>query len=102
MVLGPLKNLPRISYQLKKRCIRFLHNLKTKNEIVLTCYCNACRNANTPIWHNITFLGNTLEIDIDNEITQHINLPTVYFTKSSNLKLFIAVGNGAWAPQNFL
>ena len=70
--LGPLMNQPHISYQLQKRCIRFLHNMKTRqNEIVLTCYRNAVRNANTPIGHNIAFLKNTLGIDIDsNEITQ--------------------------------
>ena len=35
--LGPLMNQPHISYQLQKRCIRFLHNMKTsQNEIVLT------------------------------------------------------------------
>ena len=37
--LGPLNgnilNQPHISYQLQKRCIRFLHNMKTsQNEIV--------------------------------------------------------------------
>ena len=37
--LGPLMNQPHISYQLQKRCIRFLHNMKnSQNEIVLTCY----------------------------------------------------------------
>ena len=61
---------------------------------------NAVRNANTPIGHNIVFLINTLEIDIDNnEITPDISLPTVYFTNEqrvllSNLKLLIAVRNG--------
>ena len=55
--LGPLMNQPHISYPLQKRCIRFLHNMKTsQNEIVLTCYRNAVRNANTPIGHNIAFL----------------------------------------------
>ena len=70
--LGPLMNQPHISYQLQKRCIRFLHNMKTsQNEIVLTCYRNALKNANTPIGHNIAFLKNTLGIDIDNnEITR--------------------------------
>ena len=49
------------SYQMQKRCIRFLHDMKTsQNEIVLTCYRNAVRNANTPIRHNIAFLRNTL------------------------------------------
>ena len=67
MVLGPLMNQPHISYQLQKRCIRFLHNMKTsQNKIVLTCYLNAVRNANTLIGHNIAFLRNTLGIDIDN------------------------------------
>ena len=61
---------------------------------------NAVRNANTPIGHNIVFLINTPEIDIDNnEITPDISLPTVYFTNEqrvllSNLKLLIAVRNG--------
>ena len=42
----------------------------SQNEIVLTCYRNAVRNANTPIGHNIAFLRNTLGIHIDNnEIT---------------------------------
>ena len=36
--LGPLMNQPHISYQLQKRCIRCLHNIKTsQDEIVLTC-----------------------------------------------------------------
>ena len=65
--LGPLVNQLHISYQLQKRCIRFLHNMKTsRNKIALTCYRNAVRNANTPIGHNIAFLRNTLGIDIDN------------------------------------
>ena len=52
--LGLLMNQPHISYQFPKRCIRFLHNMKTsQNEIVLTCYRNAVRNANTPIRHNV-------------------------------------------------
>ena len=43
--LGPLMNQPYISYQLQKR-IRFLPNMKTsQNEIVLSCYRNAVRNA---------------------------------------------------------
>ena len=43
----------------------------SQNEIVLTCYRNALKNANTPIGHNIAFLKNTLGIDIDNnEITR--------------------------------
>ena len=99
--LGPLMNQPHISYQLQKRCIRFLHNMKTRqNEIVLTCYRNAVRNANTPIGHNIAFLKNTLRIDIDsNEITPDISLPKVYFTNEqrvllSNLKMLTAVRNG--------
>ena len=94
-------NQPHISYQLQKRCIRFLHNMKTsQNEIVLTCYLKAVRNANTPIGHNIAFLRNTLGIDIDNnEITPDIRLPKVYLTNEqrvllSNLKMLIAVRNG--------
>ena len=65
-------NQPHISYQL-----RFLHNMKTShNEIVLTCYRNAVRNAITPIGHNIAFLRNTLGIDIDNnEITLTKSVP---------------------------
>ena len=93
-------NQPDISYQLQKRCIRFLPNVKTsQNEIVITCYRNAVRKANTPIGHNIAFLRNTLGIDIDNnEITPDISLPQVYFTNEqrvllSNLKLLIAVRN---------
>ena len=60
----------------------------------------AVRNANTPIGHNIAFLGNTLGIDIDNnETTPDIRLPKVYFTHEqgvllSNLKMLIAVRNG--------
>ena len=99
--LGPLMNQPHISYQLQKRCIRFLHNMKTsQNEIVLTCYRNAVRNANTPIGHNIAFLRNTLGIDIDNnEITPDISLPKVCLTNEqsvllSNLKMLLAVRNG--------
>ena len=49
--------------------------------IVLTCYRNAVRNANTPIGHNtcIAFLRSTLGIDIDNnEIMPDISLPKVY------------------------
>ena len=73
--LGPLMNQPHISYQLQKRCIRFLHNMKTsQNEIVLTCYRNAVRNANTPVGHNNAFLRNTLGIDIDNNEIMHGNL----------------------------
>ena len=53
----------------------------TQNEIVLTCYRCAVRNANTPIGHSIAFFRNTLGIDIDNnEITPDISLPKVYFT----------------------
>ena len=99
--LGPLMNQPHISYQLQKHCIRFLHNMKTsQNEIVLTCYRNVVRNANTSIGHNIAFLINTLRIDIDNnEITPDISLPKVYLTIEqrvllSNLKMLIAVRNG--------
>ena len=99
--LGPLMNQPHISYQLQKRCIHFLHNMKTsQNEIVLTCYRNAVRNANTPIGHNIAFLRNTLGIDIDNnETTPDIRLPKVYLTNEqgvllSNIKMLIAVRNG--------
>ena len=72
----------------------------SQNEIILTCYRNALRNANTPIGHNIAFLRNTLAIDIDNyEITPDISLPKVYLTNEqrvllSNLKMLIAVGNG--------
>ena len=70
------------------------------NEIVLTCYRNAVRNANTPIGHNIAFLRNTLGIDIENnEITPDISLLKVYLTNEqrgllSNLKMLIAVRNG--------
>ena len=99
--LGLLMNQPHISYYLQKRCIRFLHNMKTsQNDIVLTCYRNAVRNANTPIGHNIAFLRNTLGIDIDNnEITPDIRLLKVYLTNEqrvllSNLKMLIAVRNG--------
>ena len=72
----------------------------SQNELVLTCYCNAVRNANIPTGHNIAFLRNTLGIDIDNnEITPDISLPKVYFTNEqrlllSNLKWLIAVRNG--------
>ena len=65
----------------------------SQNEIVLTCYRNAVRNANTPIGHNIAFLRNTFGIDIDNnEITPDISLPKVYITNEqrvllSNLKM---------------
>ena len=55
----------------------------SQNEIVLTCYRNAVRSANTLIGHNIAFLRNTLGIDIDNnETTPDITsrLPKVYFT----------------------
>ena len=98
--LGPFTNQPHISYQLQKRCICFLHNIKTsQNEIVLTCYRNAVSNANTPIGQNIAFLRNTLGIDIDNnEITPDISLPKVYLTNEqrlllSNFKMLIAVRN---------
>ena len=98
--LGPLMNQPHISYQLQKRCIRFLHNMKTRqNEIVLTCCRNVVRNANTPVEHNIAFLRNTLGMDIDNnEIMPDISLPKVYLTNEqsvllSNLKMLIAVRN---------
>ena len=70
------------------------------SEIVLTCYRNAARNANTPFGPNIAFLRNTLGIDIDNnEITSDISLPIVYLTNEqrvllSNLKMLIAVRNG--------
>ena len=43
----------------------------SQNEIVLTCYRSAVRNANTPIGHNIAFLRNTLGIDIDNNDLYH-------------------------------
>ena len=102
--LGLLMNQPHISYQLQKRCIRLLHNMNTsQNEIVLTCYCNAVRNVNTPIGHNIVFLRNTFGIDIDNnEITPDISLPKAYLTNEpcvllSNLKMLIAVRNGDFA-----
>ena len=53
----------------------------SQNEIVLTCYRNAVRNANTPIGHNIVFLRNTLGIDFDNnEITLDISLLKVHLT----------------------
>ena len=71
----------------------------SQNEIVLTCYRNVVRNANTPIGHNIAFLRNTLGIDIDNnEITPDISLPKVYLTNEqsvllSNLKMLIAIRN---------
>ena len=51
--LGPLMNQPHISYQLQKRCIRFLlvHNTKTsQNEIVLSCYRNAVRKGEHTDW----------------------------------------------------
>ena len=55
------------------------HEDYSQNKIVLTCYRNAVRNANTTIGHNIAFLRNTLGIDIDNnEITLDISLPKVY------------------------
>ena len=38
----------------------------SQDKIVLTCYRNAVRNANTPVRYNIGFLRNTLGIDIDN------------------------------------
>ena len=79
----------------------------SQNEIVLTCYRNAVRNANTPIGHNIAFLRNTLGIDIDNnEITPNIRLPKVYFINEqrvlpSNLKMLIAVRNGDFTLPYF-
>ena len=87
--LGPLMNQPHISYQLQKRCIRFLYGMKTsQNGIVLICYRKTVRNANTPIGHNITFLRYTLGIDIDNnEITPDISLPTVYLTNEQRVLL---------------
>ena len=72
----------------------------SQNEIVLTCYRNAVRNAKAPIEHNIAFLRNTLKIDIDNnEIAPDISLTKVYLTNEqcallSNLKLLIAVKKG--------
>ena len=89
IVFRPLMNRPHIIYQLQKRCIRLLHNTKTsQNEILLTYYRNAVRNANTPTGHNIAFLRNTLGIDIDNnEITPDISLPKVYFTNEQRLLL---------------
>ena len=60
----------------------------SQNEIVITCYHNAVRNANTPIGHNIAFLRNTLGIDINNnEITSDISLPTIYFTNEQRVLL---------------
>ena len=101
MVFRPSHESTPYQYQLQKRCIRFLHNMKTsQHEIVLPCYRNAVRNANTPIGHNIAFLRNTLGIDIDNnEITPDISLPKVYLTNEqrvllSNLKMLITVRNG--------
>ena len=83
--------------------------MKTRqNKIVLTCYRNAVRDANTSIGHHIAFLKNTLGIEIDNnEITPDINLPKVYFTNEqrvllSNLKLLIAVRNGDFTLPYFL
>ena len=62
--------------------------MTSQNEIVLTCYHNAVRNANTPVGHNIAFLRNTLGIDIDNnEITPDISLPKVYFTNEQRVLL---------------
>ena len=99
--LGPLMNQPHLSYQLQKRCISFLHNMKTsQNEIVLTSYRYAVRDANTPIEQNIAFLRNTLGTDIENsEIMSDISLPKVYFTNEQrvlplHLKLLVAVRNG--------
>ena len=99
--LGPLMNQPHISYQLQKRCLRFLHNMKTsQNIIVITCFRNAVRNANTPIEYNIAFLRNTFGTDIDNnKITPDISLPTVNVINEQrvllyNLKLLIAVRHG--------
>ena len=72
----------------------------SQNEIVLTCYRNAVRNANTPIGHNIAFLRNKLGIDIDNnEIMPDISLPKVYPINEqrvllSNINMLIAVRNG--------
>ena len=72
----------------------------SQNEIVLTCYRNAVRNANIPIRHNIALLKNTLRIGIDNnEIMPDISLPKVYLTNEqrvflSHLKMLIAVRNG--------
>ena len=60
----------------------------SQNKIVLTCYRNAVRNANTPIGHNIAFLRNMLGIDIDNnEITPDISLPKVYLTNEQRVLL---------------
>ena len=72
----------------------------SQNEIVLTCYRNAVRNANTPIEHNIAFLRNRFGIDIDNNETMpDISLPKVYLANEqrvllSNLNMLIVVGNG--------
>ena len=58
----------------------------SQNEIVLTCYRNAVRNANTPIGHNIAFLRKTLGIHIDNnEITPDISLPKVYLSSEQRV-----------------
>ena len=60
----------------------------SQDENVLTCYRNAVRNANTPIVHNIAFLGNMLGIDIDNnEMTLDISLPKVYLTNEQRVLL---------------
>ena len=73
--------------------------MTSQNEIVLTCYRNAVRHANTPIWHNIAFLKNTIGIGINNnEITPYLSLPKVYLTNEqrvllSNLKMLIAFRN---------
>ena len=41
---------PHLSYQLQKRCSRSLHNMKTsQNEVVLSWFRNALKNANAPI-----------------------------------------------------
>ena len=60
----------------------------SENEIVLTCYRNAIRNANTPIGHNIALLRITFGTDIvNNEITLCINLPTVHLTIEQHVLL---------------
>ena len=59
-----------------------------ENKIVLTCYRNAIRNANTHIGHNIVFLRSTFGIGIvNNEITSCINLPTVHLTIEQHVSL---------------
>ena len=66
-IIVSVYELRHMSYQLQKRCIRFLQNMKTsQNETVLSCYYNAVRNAITPTWYDIAFLRSTFGFDIDN------------------------------------